>query len=471
MFRSAGWSKLMWALLASLVLLYAALYNGFPLVTSDSGTYLDSSVSLVVPIDRPISYGLFIRATNLWGWSVWGAVFVQCLLVGALLLRYVQEFAPRVAHPAARLALVAVAVWATGASWFSCQLMPDIFTAIGLLALGLVLLGRCRGAWERGAWLAVAFAAELMHTSNLVSFSMVAVGGGLLAWQQRWFTPGQLRAGPWALGTAAVLAGWGALPALHAAMGGGFTLTRAAPAFAVARLNESGVLARFLDHECGGAYPYSLCKYRDKLPNDAIGFMWSPDTPMQLGGGMEATRDEYRHVISLVLRSPRYYPALAWTAAQATLRQLTHVNLGDGIAPYPKDSPPYWPLMHHYPYELPPFMASLQNRNGLGFGQINERAGVAYLLAVLAALGGVASRAVRRRLAPGSAFWLALVGAGLVANAFATGALANVLDRLQARVAWVLPFAVLVLATEVALGAWADWRARGPEAPAPVGAG
>ena len=459
----------MWALLASLVLLYAALYNGFPLVTSDSGTYLNSSVSLVVPDDRPISYGLFIRATDLWGWSLWMPIFVQCLLLGTLLLRYVQEFAPRVVHPAAQLALVAGASWATGASWFSCQLMPDVFTAIGLLALGLVLLGRCRGPWERAAWLAVAFAAELMHTSNLVSFSAVAVGGGLVAWQQRWFGPGRLRAGAWAWGTAAVLAGWGALPALHAALGGGFTITRAAPAFAVARLNEAGVLARFLDHECGGAYQYSLCKYRSKLPSDAIGFMWSADTPMQLGGGMEATRAEYRHVIGRVLRSPRYYPALTWTAAQATLRQLTHVGVWEGLYPYRENTSPYWPLSQHYPYELAPYLSSLQNRNALNFNQLNERAGVAYLLAILVGLGGLASPAVRRRLAPGAAFWLALVGTGLVANAFATGALANVLDRLQARVAWLLPFAVLVLATEAGLGAWAEWRSRaGAPGPLPL---
>lgn len=78
----------------------------------------------------------------------------------------------------------------------------------------------------------------------------------------------------------------------------------------------------------------------------------------------------------------------------------------------------------------------------------------------MAGLGGLASRAVRRRLGPGAASWLALVGAALVANAFATGAVANVYDRLQARVAWLLPFTVLVLATELLLGLRADWRAQ-----------
>jgi hypothetical protein len=447
----------MWPLLAGLVLLYAALYNGFPLVTSDTGTYLVSALDLIVPTDRPATYGLFIRATSLWGWSLWGVAFAQCLLLGGLLLRYIREFAPRLVHPAGRLALLVLVVWATGVSWFSSQLMPDIFTAIGVLALGLVLLGRCRSSWERAGWLAVTFLAELVHSSNLLIFNIIVLLMGLVAWWAPVGGVAQLRPGRWALVLAVTLSGWVALPALHAALGGGFTIVRASPAFLMARLSESGVLERFLDRECNGPNSYSLCKYRSKLPNDAMGFMWSTDTPMQLGGGMEATRDEYRSIIGLVLRSPRYYPALAWTTVQATLRQLTHVNLGDGLGPYRENTAPYWP-MRSYPYELKTYMSSMQNHGQLGFGELNERAGLAYLLAVVVGLSGLASRAVRRWLGPGAASWLTLVGTALVANAFATGAVANVYDRLQARVAWLLPFTVLVLVTELLLGLWAEWR-------------
>lgn len=456
--RSATcWTRAVWPLLAGLVLLHAALYNGFPLVTSDTGTYLVSALELKVPIDRLVTYGLFVRATSLWEWSLWGPVFAQCLLLGILLLRYIREFSPRLTHPAGRLALLVLAVWATGASWFSSQLMPDIFTAIGMLALGLVLLGRCRSGWEMGWWLVVAFGAELCHSSNLLSFNLLVLAMGVIAWRAPVPGPTRLRPRRWALTLAVTMAGWLALPTLHAALGGGFTIVRASPAFLIARLSESGVLERFLDHECSGPTNYSLCKYRDKLPEDAMGFMWGTNTPMQLAGGMEATRDEYRTIIGRILRSPRYYPALAWTAAQATLRQLTHVGLGDGLGQYRENTAPFWP-MRAYPYELKAYLSSMQNHGQLGFGTLSERAGLAYLLAVVAGLSGLASRAARRRLGPGAVTWLALIGATLVVNAFATGAVANVYDRLQARVAWLLPFAVLVLATELLLGYWAAWR-------------
>ncbi|WP_157780932.1 hypothetical protein [Hymenobacter sedentarius] len=458
---SFRWSRLPWLLLASLVLLYAGLYNGFPLVTSDTGTYLNSALNFTVPDDRPITYGLFARAAAL-GFSLWFVVFFQCLILGGLLLRYIREFAPRVAHPAAQLALLTLGVWATGVSWFSSQLMPDIFTPIGLMTLALVLLGRSRSGLERAAWLALALLAGLMHTSNLLTFSLVVFGLGLGAWRGGWFSRGLLRRRDWQLATAVVLAGWLVLPTLHLAFGGGFTLSRASPAFLMARLNESGILERFLDRECATGH-YALCAYRDKLPNDAVTFMWDGNSPLNLAGGWNATRAEYQHIIGKIARSPRYYPYLASETAQATLRQLTHVGLGDGLTPFRENTNPYWKVGEFRTYELKEYLSSMQNHNLLSFSSLNERVYLAYVLALLAGLLGLSSPAVRRWAGAPTALLLTVLGLGIGANALVTGALANVLDRLQARTAWLLPFVVLVLATEMLLTWWAARHAPAPE--------
>lgn len=451
---SSRWSSLLWLLLASLVLLHAGLYNGFPLVTSDTGTYLNSALHLTVADDRPITYSLFVRAAGL-GFSLWLVVFFQCLLLGGLLLRCIREFAPRLRHPAAQLALLTLGVWATGVSWFSSQLMPDIFTAIGLLTLALVLLGRARTAAERAAWLALTLAAELMHSANLLTFTLVALAVGTGAWRAGWFGPGLLRRADWRWATTVVLAGWLALPTLHLAFGGGFTVSRASPAFLMARLSEAGVLERFLDRECATS-SYDLCKYRDKLPDDAMIFMWDPNSPLYQAGGWNATHDEYQRIIGQILRSPRYYPQLASEAAQSTLRQLTHVGVGDGLMPFRENTNPYWKVGEYNRPELKEYMSSLQNRNALPFfNSLNERVYLSYVLALLAGLAGLSSPTARRTLGTPAALLLTVLGTGVVANAFVTGALANVLDRLQARVAWLLPFVVLVLAAELLLAAWA----------------
>ncbi len=437
-------------LLGSLICLSAALYNGFPLVTSDSGAYIVAAVSRAVLPDRPKTYGLFMLATSL-RFSYWLIIWAQSLLLAALLLRYLVEFVPWLSSWLLRLVLLGLLAWGTGFSWYCSQLMPDIFTPIGLLALGLLVLGRFRSGFEQGLLLALLLLSTIMHNSNLVSFSLTALGFGVVAWQQRLFARQLVRRAHWVVATATVLAGWLVLPTMHAAFGGGFVLTRAAPVFLLGRLLEAGIVDAYLADHCGDPDATWLCDYRDRLPNDAISFLWNADSPYNQTGGLDANLVGYRRIVHAILTSPRYYPRLAAMAVQSTLRQLTHLGHGDGLWAYRENSSPYWRIPDLVSYEMKPYLSSLQNRNELQFEDLNERTYQTQLLA-LALVMGFAATLGRGWVAGQSqalALLLTLWGFGLVANAFATGALANVLDRLQGRVAWLLPFGALLLSAEL----------------------
>jgi hypothetical protein len=444
--RARAW---LWTLLGSLVLLYGGLYNGFPLITYDTGTYLGSGLTLEVPDDRPITYGLFTRVASL-NFSLWFVIFFQCLLLGWLMLRYLQVYVPRVRHPATRLALLLAFVWATGLTWISCELMPDIFTAIGLLALGLVLLGHAPRGPERAGLLVLVLVSAMMHSSNVLSFTLVVGGFGTLAAARGWFRRGWARAGYWRQCLATVLAAWLVLPGLHAALGGDFAISRAAPAFLMGRLSETGILEKFLDRNCDDKQAYSLCAYRDSLPNTASAFMWNERSPMNRTGGWNANLDEYRAIIWEVLTTPRYYSYLASESVQATFRQLTHALHGTGAPPAcGVDTPPYSQVkVFKNGYETKEYLASMQNISQLDFTALNERLPVVYVLSLMALLMGLAQSRIRRAVGPAGAVLLVLVGLMLVANAFVTGNFANVLDRLQVRMAWLLPFATLLLAVQ-----------------------
>lgn len=437
----------LWLLLAGLVLISAGLYNGFPLVTSDSGTYINSALLYTVPDDRPVVYGLFIRATGL-RVTLWLVIMVQGLLLADLLRRYAGLLAPRVtANGVGQLALVGLVAWGTGVSWFCSQIMPDIFTAIGLLALGLVLLGPDQRPAARAWLVAVLVLSGSMHSSNLLTFSLVALFVGVVGWRAQLFRRGLLSARRWRLATAGALVGWLLLPGVHAALGGGFEISRASSAFLMARLCETGILEKFLQKNCDPADRYSLCAYRDKLPNDAISFMWDPNSPLYQTGGWNANREEYQQIIRQIATSPRYYPFFVMEAIQATLRQLTHIGHGDGLTPYRENTNPYWKVQNFAGYELKEYLSSMQNRGQLSFTALNERVYACYALALLA-LGALLGTPVRRRLGAPAVLTVLVLAAGVVANAFVTGSLANVLDRLQARVAWVLPLAAVLLLAE-----------------------
>lgn len=447
-------------LLATLLLLSAGLYNGFPLVTSDSGTYINSAIHFEVPNDRPIVYSLFIRATGL-KFSLWLVVMAQALLLAWLLLRCVAVFAPRVHRRLGRLALVGLALWATGASYYCCQLMPDIFTPIGLLALALLLLGPVRSQGERVGLLATAALSTLMHNSNLLTFTLVVLGFGAVAAWQGLFRRQLANLRQWGLTTATVLVCWGLLPSIHAAFGGGFVLSRATPVFLLGRLLEAGLVDKYLDRNCNTVHPLKLCAYRDKLPNDAITFLWDGNSPYYQTGGLEENLDEYHAMVRDILTTPRYYPYLIQEGLRSTLRQLVHLSHGDGLGPFRENTNPYWKVQEFASYELKAYMSSQQNRGVLHFEDLNARLYGAQLLALLVVAAVVAAA---RRSAVAAARYspllllLLVLGLGLVANAFVTGALANVLDRLQGRVAWLLPFAALLVLAECGPD-WA-WQAR-----------
>ncbi|WP_188812609.1 hypothetical protein [Hymenobacter cavernae] len=437
---------MLWLLLSGLVLISAGLYNGYPLVTPDTGTYIDSALSFNVPDDRPITYGLFILVTG-FKKTLWFVTFFQSLLLAWLLLRYVEVFVPRFTHPFWRVALVALTAWTTGVSWYSSQLMPDIFTPIGLLALGLVLIRRQQSKIEVGLLLAIVLASEMMHNSNMLTYTLVILGFGGIALATRLFGKQLVRWTTWLLTTVVVLSGWLTLPAIHAHFGGEFTISRASHAFLVARLVEAGVIDKFLNENCGPANSYTLCPFRDKLPNDAIGFIWDGNGPLSKAGGWNAVREEYNLIIRQILTSPSYYPYLLSDGIQSTLRQLTHIGHGDGLQPSREDSNPYRSVQRFAPYELKKYMNSLQNRGQLSFTTLNERVYGAHLWA-LVALGVLLTTPLRLRLAPATIPMVVVLGLGIVCNAFVTGALANVLDRLQGRISWLLPFAALLLVAE-----------------------
>lgn len=131
-------------LFGALCLIIDAFYNGYPIVYSDTSTYLASGFKLEAPIDRPITYGLFIRLTSLNGFSLWLTVFFQALLLSYLLYLFFKHFVGEAFALKYSLPLILFLSLFTGISWTSSQLLTDIFTPIAVLSLILILFGNIK---------------------------------------------------------------------------------------------------------------------------------------------------------------------------------------------------------------------------------------------------------------------------------------------------------------------------------------
>ncbi len=132
------------------MLLWPAVWNGYPIVFADSGTYLSQAVHRYLGWDRPPFYSLFMLPLH-WTVTTWPVVVAQAVLTSWVLALVWRMLAParspRWLIPGA--ALLAVGTWLP---WLVSELMPDVFTPLLVLTFCLLAFAPDRLArWERVA--------------------------------------------------------------------------------------------------------------------------------------------------------------------------------------------------------------------------------------------------------------------------------------------------------------------------------
>jgi hypothetical protein len=419
-------------LLGAACLVLPALYNGFPLVTADSGGYISNSFTLYLPIDRPVGYSAFLRVSSL-GLSLWAVIGVQAMLVSGLLLLLTRQFLREVYSGGLFLGIMPVLGVATSVGWTVSQLSPDVFTAVLLLSLGCLFYVPLRNVYKLGLW-ALVLGSLLIHNSNLLIASLLALGA--IAWG--WRKPKLKRFGLALLGLSA--AGWISFSTMNAIAGRGFRPSSASHVFIMSRMAENGVLEAYLKDRCA-TEPSSLCAYQGKLPERQWNFMWDNNSPLYIAGGWEATEQEYSRIIRQTLMSPKYVWLHALTNAKGTLQQLSLLKVGDELAPLGAGSSPYLAIEKYHPAALNAYSTARQRVLGWDISVWNSIILVFELLALVALLIGYFSRKgiADKRIRQLRSF-LRLCVYFLIINAAVTVTFATVVARYHTRVFWVIPF-------------------------------
>jgi hypothetical protein len=137
---------LIYITLGALILMIDAFYNGFPIVYSDSSTYIASGFSFEMPMDRPITYSLLLRLFSLNGISLWLVIFFQSLLTSFLIFSITKIFVKKEVYLKYGLLCIILLALFTGLSWTTSQILADIFTSIALLSSILLILNEQKKA-------------------------------------------------------------------------------------------------------------------------------------------------------------------------------------------------------------------------------------------------------------------------------------------------------------------------------------
>jgi hypothetical protein len=420
-------------LAGTLLLVWPAFLNGYPLLFSDTGAFLHQTApppsGPLVIWDKPHIYGPLMQAFH-WHLSLWGPVLAQGLALSHLLW-LAQRGLRGAATPGVHLLACAAAALLTTAPFTIALLMPDVFAPIVLLAL--LLLGFAPLSRTEAAWLVLLSAFGIAaHLSHLPLALALAVFVLLVA---RRLGPVLRAAAPLVLAVLLLLGTnlWG-----H----GRATLSPHGATFALARLQADGPAAALIRARCPASGWY-LCAFADRLPMDSDAFLWEPDSPVNrapdgtarfLGGALLSA--EARVIVAETLRA---YPLqVAGTTALNALRQLVLATAGDTLVDTHLAAAVRPRIAEAFPAaELAAYDQALQARGLLPAAAapfLWPHAPVLLAGAALALLAWWRLRGDARRIG-------LVVGVlvGVSANALATGGLSKPHLRYEARILWLMP--------------------------------
>jgi hypothetical protein len=414
------------------ILMIFALYNGYPLFSNDSASYIHSGYYLQVAGDRPVFYGLFIRATSL-GISMWGTVLAQCLILSYLCMRFIKSLAPGI-DGIRVLGVMSLLPLGTIAGWYAGMVMPDVFAPMLFLSMYLYLVQQPEG-WQRAWTLGLVLLSVLVHYSHFMISVLVLFVVLLLSFIDRakW---GYVR------GRAVQLLGVSiaALLMLYTSnyIGGhGFRSGSASHVFLMGKMAENGMLKKYLDDTCP-TKGYKICAYKDSLPKAAWEFVWDQPSPVYREGGWEATRQEYDAILNDMVTSPKYWPLLVGKSVNATFRQVVLTNIDEGEerswVKFEEGHPVFELVKKIFPQEVQEFAISKQNAKNLNIVLYDRVYVIVMVLSSILVLLGLPKH---RRPQAGMVYGLLILF--LFANAFVTASFANIISRLNSRAIWLLP--------------------------------
>ena len=442
-------SYLLRIFIGAIILQIIAFYNTYPLVYSDTGTYIYSGFDLFVPNDRPILYGILIRLLS-FKESLWLVVFFQNLITSFLIFEVIRLFVKDKQTYFFYLA-IGVLVLGTSVGWYSNQIMPDFFAPVLILSWVWILFQNNTSTAKKILIWIIFIIANCTPFSHLFLSTLLFL---LLLLFQIPFSQKHLffklhfqRKRIFSL-LFLVVFSWILLPSLHATFGGGFKLSKGSHVFLVANLNEKGILKLILDKHCesGELVGCTLCEEKDDLPVNIDNFIWAGEF-LERHGGWHNSKEQFDKIISISLKEPKFLISNIYYSAIFGLSQLPQIETGEGLSSYAEHSAPYGQVHWRFNRELNAYLNSKQNEYGgvgLNFDTINIFHISLVLLSILF-LFFLTQKSTLYNIPKAHISVIHFVIIGILCNSFITVGLSAPYSRYQSRVIWLIPLIALIL--------------------------
>jgi hypothetical protein len=400
--------------LAAATLLWPAVWNGYPIVFADTGTYLSQAIHHYIGWDRPPFYSLAILPLHL-TWSLWPVAVAQAALATWVLSLVWRSLTGRRSWWGLTGVIGVLAV-ATPLPWLVSTVMPDVLTPLLVLVMGLLGWAQfSRGeTWALGALMTLMIAAQ--QSSVVLAGSLLLILGILR--QLRRYRALLL---PLLVASAALIT-------VNIAAFGRVSLSPFGNVFLLARVIYDGPGQAVLQRDCP-TQNWRLCPWRDRLPADSDDFLWRPDSPVMLAGGHKAVSADAGAIIRAALRDEPVAELRA--VARNGWEQLNRFASGDGLQAWPAQVDPWM----DQDFRSAAYHAARQQCGTLAVPDWLAAIHQAF------AIAGIVSAALllisRRRIEDTGARFMLLALLTLPLSAAITGGLSTPHDRYQSRIVWL----------------------------------
>ncbi|MGN6568298.1 MAG: hypothetical protein ACTHJ0_10120 [Flavipsychrobacter sp.] len=412
----------------ALLLMLPAFYNGYPLLTGDSAVYLQFGFKALTPFEKSIAYGMIVWVASMNGLSLWPVIFLQAYVTSYLVIRLYHQLTGTgfsLKHLWPLLILLF-----TGLPWVVCQLQPDIFIAIALMAATILVIAKTSKA-DAFILYCIFVIAIATHVAQVPLFIFTLAI--LFLFRKRFSGPSTAISITTRISMLILLSAAGTIVM-------GPVLLRSKQVYIFSSLLQHGTLKQYLDDNCAH-YNYKLCKYRDSLPQNAHYFLWDNNSPLNKEGGLGGLNTEINDIIHSSLTSSRYllpYLRSAFTASEKQLFCFTVAELPDRYAN--EDVQAY--LSQYLPHELVSFNNSRQSKGLLqnGLQVCNSIAIIVILLSLIV----MAYALLKRNLSAEGKMLLYFCIILILFNAFECGFFSVASGRYSSRILWLLALCAII---------------------------
>ncbi|MFZ4521612.1 MAG: hypothetical protein ACOYNC_07900 [Bacteroidales bacterium] len=430
---------------SAIVLCYLAFYNGFPYFYSDTGTYLWSGFGTYRPVDRPLSYGIFLKHTSL-STSLWLPVLVQALSVSVLLYYCFKYLSGTAKYRIYYVVYIFLITFFTGVSINVGQLIPDVFAPVAILCMALFIFAPGMTLFETLLTSLLFILSISVHNSHFMITTLVLVlflAGFIFKKSRHALQRARVKLLRVVYGLMLVVASYYIVCTIHYNGGVGYAVSKHGHVFFMARLFDCGILEQYL-HDACPTHHYHLCDYQGKFPFD---FIWDYEkSPLYQNGGWDGNRNEFNAIFRDIFTTPKYWPRLIARETEATIKQFFTFNTGD-TNPQLEGSSSIAAMRANWPENTKEFFQSKQANRGLDWSMLNLFQ--TYLIAFLFFCSLIIY--FMPGFDPNYKLYLTYFLVALLVNALVCGAISGVLDRYQSRVIWLLtlPFMLYLANREV----------------------